>query len=265
MIPRTHPFVRLATLDGKSVTEHRERCNECSFSAAPPLGSDVRPVAMSPSAVVERPTSSAISESVKPVSFKSLTRDFQVLSMTPIVREPGRKKQRESVIRGHIPRQPVNRAPDTSGMRYQIDGKQIPKFATLGERVRWWRGLRGLSQAKLAQLAGIPASTLSDIERDRQGSSGQIFDLARILRLNAKYLATDEGDPLADNPQEEAAYWPFEDVEAADVQELSAVELKLLSFQVKKAIEEIKQLRHPKKRRQSVHVEKPAAKRNTSG
>ena len=50
---------------------------------------------------------------------------------------------------------------------------------TRGESMRNWRIRRGLSQAKLAELSGINASTISALELDR--NSGGTMDTIEIL------------------------------------------------------------------------------------
>lgn len=50
---------------------------------------------------------------------------------------------------------------------------------TRGESMRNWRVRRGLSQAKLAELSGINASTISALELDR--NSGGTMDTIELL------------------------------------------------------------------------------------
>lgn len=50
---------------------------------------------------------------------------------------------------------------------------------TRGESMRNWRIRRGLSQAKLAELSGINASTISALELDR--NSGGTMDTVELL------------------------------------------------------------------------------------
>lgn len=262
------PFVRLATVNGESVDSsagslQRSRWSKCNLTAASPRGSDVRPVPISLNDVDESPTSLPISGKVKPESIKSRTRERQV-TMARSIRETGRKRQRETVVRDSDARQPVVDAKDTSGMRKEIDGTPIPNFDTLGERIRWWRKYRGYSQATLGKMAGIAPSTVSDIERDRQSSSGQILDLALKLRVSARYLAYGEGDPLSDVGNPETRHWPFEGVDIADVQELSAIELHSLSLELKMAIEKIKGFRRTKKRRKVAPPAKASPRRGSS-
>lgn len=73
---------------------------------------------------------------------------------------------------------------------------------TFGERLRWARKLRGLTQEQLAVQSGVPQGTISKAEREKQLSSKSTPQLAKALRVNAMWLAT--GDPdLA--PKETAA------------------------------------------------------------
>jgi transcriptional regulator with XRE-family HTH domain len=50
----------------------------------------------------------------------------------------------------------------------------------VGERARAWRMKRGLSQARVAQLAGLPQTSLSNYETGKRP-----FSLALALRLSA--------------------------------------------------------------------------------
>jgi transcriptional regulator with XRE-family HTH domain len=60
---------------------------------------------------------------------------------------------------------------------------------TVGESVRIIRELQGLSQNRLAELTGIPQSTISAIERDRVNLGVERAKvLARVLKVHPAVL-----------------------------------------------------------------------------
>ncbi len=61
---------------------------------------------------------------------------------------------------------------------------------TVGDRIRQARKLRTLERRALAELAGVPYSTLAGIENGDQGSSTQLHALAAALRVRPEWLAT---------------------------------------------------------------------------
>jgi transcriptional regulator with XRE-family HTH domain len=65
---------------------------------------------------------------------------------------------------------------------------------TIGQRVRMLRQTYGLTPSELATRADVPASTVSDLERDRQRSTGRLGSLARVLGVDAYWLETGRVD-----------------------------------------------------------------------
>ncbi len=59
---------------------------------------------------------------------------------------------------------------------------------SFNERVRQRRLELGLSQAELGRLAGVPQSTIGQIENGRNKSSTKILELANALQTTAEYL-----------------------------------------------------------------------------
>jgi transcriptional regulator with XRE-family HTH domain len=72
---------------------------------------------------------------------------------------------------------------------------ELARLTTLGQRIKHWRLQRGLTQAGLAKLAGVGASTISGLELNEQKKSGDLVKIAGALKINATYLATNQGDP----------------------------------------------------------------------
>lgn len=60
---------------------------------------------------------------------------------------------------------------------------------TFGERVRSRRKELSLSQKDLADATGLSQTTISDIERGRNDGSREIVALAKVLRVQAQWLA----------------------------------------------------------------------------
>ncbi len=68
---------------------------------------------------------------------------------------------------------------------------------TFGVRVRAWRDRLGLSQEKLAELAGLHRTYISDVERGaRNISLNSIGKLAAALKISAATLLLDAGHAL---------------------------------------------------------------------
>jgi phage repressor protein C with HTH and peptisase S24 domain len=60
---------------------------------------------------------------------------------------------------------------------------------TFSERVRSRRKELGLSQKDLADATGLSQTTISDIERGRNDGSREVVALAKVLRVQAQWLA----------------------------------------------------------------------------
>lgn len=61
---------------------------------------------------------------------------------------------------------------------------------TVGERIKRCREDLGLTQSQLAEKADLAASTIGNIEQDRQGAGKNIDLIAGALGKSAKYLRT---------------------------------------------------------------------------
>ena len=61
-------------------------------------------------------------------------------------------------------------------------------MTTFGERLAKLRESKNLSQAKLAKMAGVPQSTIAQIETGRNKSTKKIIELAEILDTTPNYL-----------------------------------------------------------------------------
>lgn len=61
-------------------------------------------------------------------------------------------------------------------------------MTTFGERLAKLREGKNLSQAKLAKLAGVPQSTIAQIETGRNKSTKKIIELAEVLDTTPNYL-----------------------------------------------------------------------------
>ena len=61
-------------------------------------------------------------------------------------------------------------------------------MTTFGERLTKLRESKNLSQAKLAKMAGVPQSTIAQIETGRNKSTKRIIELAEALDTTPNYL-----------------------------------------------------------------------------
>lgn len=68
---------------------------------------------------------------------------------------------------------------------------------SLGDRIRTLRKAMGLTQIKLAEMAGIHQSSLSELERGdtKKGFGQTIVALAKALQTNPEWLTTGKGNP----------------------------------------------------------------------
>lgn len=64
---------------------------------------------------------------------------------------------------------------------------------SLGERLKFIRQLRGLSQVRLSELSGIAQSDISKIELGRIKRSAVLLKLAQVLECNPYWLETGQG------------------------------------------------------------------------
>ncbi|MBM2884882.1 helix-turn-helix transcriptional regulator [Chromobacterium phragmitis] len=74
---------------------------------------------------------------------------------------------------------------------------------TVGERLRFIRKQRKLSQAQLAQRAGVGTSTIGSLECGKSRSSTLLPQIAVAVRANPIWLASGKGqmEPVANSNQ----------------------------------------------------------------
>lgn len=211
-------------------------CNSCKASAASPLGSWLRPVSISLTEDGARPTFEPISAKVIPFLRRSDMRDAQAV----IAGE-------HTARRNSSQRLPVTDFRQTTAMTRPPD---LPKFHLMGERVQWWRERRKMDRHQLAKAVGQKYSTISDLELGITKQSKKTDVLARVLRLNAHYLRTDEGDPeVGAAPISDGVSWPFDAVRHAEIQDLSKIERGYLETEMQKVLNDIIKERRQQKRR----------------
>ena len=229
---------RLRLVGGTAVPHISSLCKESSLSAASPFGSVVRPHSMSLTADGDNPMRVPIPESVQ-LRFerKSVIRDAQVI-MTPSLRYAVDECQRSTVtaVRDTIamPRPP-----------------NLPKFDSIGPRVRWWREHRGFGRKEFAKLVGMSYSGLADLENDLTKASKRLHLIAAKLKLNPHYIETDKGEPEAEFAQEappEAQPWPFEDISRSRLDKLNMIERKYAETRLQEALAEIEAERRKSKK-----------------
>ena len=66
---------------------------------------------------------------------------------------------------------------------------------TLGERIRYWREWKGLSQAELGRRTGIPQPRISEMESggNRWRSADTLYRIAKALDITVELLLEGEG------------------------------------------------------------------------
>ena len=64
---------------------------------------------------------------------------------------------------------------------------------TLGERVRWARDQRGMSQAELAVKAGVQQGTIGNIEAGIRKKPRELLSIAKALGAHAEWLEAGRG------------------------------------------------------------------------
>jgi transcriptional regulator with XRE-family HTH domain len=178
-----------------------------------------------------------IADSVNPLSRNSLIRDAQVVMASTL----------------RVPVDPCQRLPVTAIRENESMPKPagLPKFSSVGPRVRWWRVHRKMSRKDLAAKVGLSYSGLADLENDRQQGSGQLHLIAAALRLNPHYVETDKGEPEADIPQEapeDSPTWPFETIPRPRLNRLNRIEQKYVEMKLKEILDEI-EAEHRKSKR----------------
>lgn len=227
MAKRNQPALRLVV--DRDAVEQRELCKETSLSAAPPLGSTVRSHSMSLTEDAVSPICSPISASVRPVALRSEMRDAHVVMGPSVLRPAVESTQRPSVteVRENVV------MPRPQG---------LPKFDTLGPRIRWWREYRKFKRAEFAKLVGMSYSGLADLENDRSRENKKLHLIAAKLKLNAYYLETDKGEPEAEFAQEPPApvpEWPFRAVPLDKLNKLNVIERSYAETKLLEALADI--------------------------
>lgn len=69
---------------------------------------------------------------------------------------------------------------------------------TAAKRLKAARELRGVNQVRLAALAGVSPGTVGNIESGKRGIERSALAFAKALNVDAQWLATGEGEMLAD-------------------------------------------------------------------
>ena len=73
---------------------------------------------------------------------------------------------------------------------------------SVGERIRFVRGQRGLSLEALSERAGVSKSFLWGVENDKSGISGErLLSVANVLGASLDYLMRGEQTPGMEKPQ----------------------------------------------------------------
>ncbi|RFP19147.1 helix-turn-helix domain-containing protein [Duganella sp. BJB475] len=68
----------------------------------------------------------------------------------------------------------------------------------LAERLAWARAQREWTQKELADLAGVSQSTIGNLESGVRDSARKITTIAKVLGVNATWLAEGTGKPTDD-------------------------------------------------------------------
>ena len=114
----------------------------------------------------------------------------------------------------------------------------LPRFATIGPRIRWWREYRDIDRRTLARTVGIPYSTFADLENDRAKSTKKLRQIAAELRLRPEYLETDEGEPeVTAFPGGSAV--PLSQTTRERLSKLTRTELELVDFKLREILDTI--------------------------
>lgn len=136
-----------------------------------PRGELLRPLLMSETEPVDRPTAAAIAVRDQPLSSSSLIR----VDQSSMRQEYG------------IP---------SACQRHSVPEFRNHEFMeTIGDRVRKRREQLGIDAKTLAMRAKLAYSTLKDLENNRQASTTKMPALIRELRTNATWLETGKGSP----------------------------------------------------------------------
>jgi transcriptional regulator with XRE-family HTH domain len=75
-----------------------------------------------------------------------------------------------------------------------VKNKEEQEPRTLGDRVRWARGQRKLSQQALGTLAKVSQGTIGNLESGARQQPRALIAIAKALRTNPDWLLTGKGD-----------------------------------------------------------------------
>ena len=86
----------------------------------------------------------------------------------------------------------------------------MDSMSSLGQNLRTARKAAKLTQTQLAKRAGVSCTTVSDIERGRNQSSKDLYELAQALKVSVEWLMTGEDAPIAGHESAiEAFAWTY--------------------------------------------------------
>lgn len=74
---------------------------------------------------------------------------------------------------------------------------KMGRMGTVGQRVKHARIQAGLSQGKLAKLAGIKQPTISELEKGDSKTSRHLYKIASVTGFNVLWLAEGKGPPVS--------------------------------------------------------------------
>lgn len=77
----------------------------------------------------------------------------------------------------------------------QLIHEQRPSLSTLGERLRFAREARGMTQAALAKAAGLRPGAIGNYEAGMRDQPRALLDIAAALRVTPQWLEKGTGDP----------------------------------------------------------------------
>ncbi|MGF6348997.1 LexA family protein [Variovorax sp. W2I14] len=69
----------------------------------------------------------------------------------------------------------------------------ITNVNTIGERIKWARQQRGMTQQQLATAAGVSTSTIGNLESGLRGKPRELNSMARALRASSSWLESGKG------------------------------------------------------------------------
>lgn len=76
----------------------------------------------------------------------------------------------------------------------------ITDVNTIGERLKWARAQRGLTQAQLAKRVGVSQGSVANAEAGTRGRPRDLLGLAQALNASPNWLETGHGEWQADSP-----------------------------------------------------------------